>query len=239
LEDYLDSKNFDGPAIIWFDYTDPQRLTDQIERFARAIGEVPLNSILRITLNSNPGSLGKPDANEVSVRLDDATPETDTRPTEKEWRLARFRERMGNMFPCDLQADDMTFKQFGKSVLSALRIAVDRVSLNYADRKVVWTLATHYADGQPMVTATLIVAATDDDGFDSLIADWPFVSTLEEPLKLDMPALSTIERHTLETMPDAAQQMGYSLPKSDMGENPYNSFKRFYRMYPQFARVDI
>jgi hypothetical protein len=239
LEDYLDSKNFDDPAIIWFDYTDPHGLTDQIERFARTIGEVPLNSILRITLNSNPGSLGKPDANEVSVRLGDASPETDTRPTEQEWRLSRFRERMGNMFPSDLHPEGMTFKQFGKSVLAALRIAVDRESLNHADRKVVWTLATHYADGQPMVTATLIVAAVDDERFDSLIDDWPFASTLEDPLKLDMPALSTIERHTLETVPDAAERMGYSLPKSDMGENPYTSFKRFYRMYPQFARVDL
>lgn len=237
LEDYLDARNFDDPVIIWFDYTDPRGMTDQIERFARTIGEVPLNSILRVTLNANPSSLGKPDADEISVRLGGET--TDARPTEQEWRLARFRERLGGMFPSDLIPEGMTFKQFGKSVLASLRVAVDRELLNHADRKVIWVLATHYADGQPMVTATLIVTAADDDGLSSLLTDWPFVSTLEDPLKLDMPALSTIERHTLETVPDAVEQMGYLLPQSDMGENPHTSFKRFYRMYPHFARVDL
>lgn len=238
LEDYLDSKIFERPAIVWFDYTDPQGMTDQIERFARTIGEVPINSILRITLNSNPGSLGKPDPNEVSIRCSGVDNESDPRPTEQEWRLARFRERLGSMFPSDLAPEGMTYKQFGKSVLAALQIAVDRDLLNHADRKVIWTLATHYADGQPMVTATLIVAAVDDERVNSLIADWPFASKVEEPLKLDMPALSAIERHTMETDLDAADRMGYSLPKSDMGENPYTSFRRFYRMYPQFARVE-
>jgi hypothetical protein len=239
LEDYLDSNDFAGPAIVWFDYTDPQGMPDQLERFARTVTEVPINSILRITLNSNPSSLGKPEPNEISVRLDDTVDGADQRPTEQGWRLAKFRERLGSMFPSNLLPEGMTFKQFGKSVLSALRIAVERELLNLTDRKVVWVLATHYADGQPMVTATLIVVAPDDDRLSALIDDWPFISTPGTPLKLDMPALSTIERHTMETITDPEKRMGYKLPKSDMGEDPYVSFKRFCRMYPQFARVDL
>ena len=71
LEDYLDGHDFETPAIIWFDYTEPKGITTQIERFARTIGTVPLGSVLRVTLNANQNSLGKPDANEVSVEIDD------------------------------------------------------------------------------------------------------------------------------------------------------------------------
>ena len=40
LEDYLDGHDFEAPAIIWFDYTEPKGITTQIERFARTIGTV-------------------------------------------------------------------------------------------------------------------------------------------------------------------------------------------------------
>ena len=60
LDEYLDGSNFDVPTIIWFDYTEPKDIAAQIQRFARTIGAVPVGSILRITLNANPESLGKP-----------------------------------------------------------------------------------------------------------------------------------------------------------------------------------
>jgi hypothetical protein len=28
------------------------------------------------------------------------------------------------------------------------------------------------------------------------------------------------------------------LPKSNMGENPFDVFKKFYRIYPHFSRVE-
>lgn len=55
LENYLDGIDFETPAIIWFDYTEPKGITTQIERFARTIGSVPIGSVLRVTLNANPG----------------------------------------------------------------------------------------------------------------------------------------------------------------------------------------
>src|SRR5258705_185711 len=57
LEDFIDSTEFDKPVIIWFDYTEPSKILDQIERFARTVSEVSINSILRVTLNANPTSL--------------------------------------------------------------------------------------------------------------------------------------------------------------------------------------
>ena len=240
LEDYIDSTEFEKPAIIWFDYTDPGKITDQIERFSRTIAVVQINSVLRITLNANPTSLGKPDPDEIAVEVGSmGSDHSGQKKTIQEWRLDRFRERLGGLFPSNLKADGMTFKSFGRSILRALYLAVEKESLSLTDRKVVWSLATHYADGQPMVTATLIVCTPDASQIESLVKGWEYFSTPDDPLLLDMPSLSTFERLTMESSANAQEKLGFDLPKSDMGEDPFQSFKKFYRVFPHFSRVEL
>lgn len=240
LEDYLDGHDFEAPAIIWFDYTEPKGITTQIERFARTIGTVPLGSVLRVTLNANPESLGKPDTNEVSVEIDDvASRDRKEKPTVQEWRLARFKERVGQLFPSGLSADGMTQKRFGFSVLRVLKLAVEKEALNFRDRRIVWALATHYKDGQAMVTAALVVCAADNTAIEDLVKGWEFYSTSDSPHRLDLPALSTLERLTMESNDDVRAKMTFELPKSDMGEDPFSVFKKFYRIYPHFSRVEL
>lgn len=240
LEDYLDETSFDSPVIIWFDYTEPKGITSQIERFARTIGTVPIGSILRITLNANPESLGKPPSNEISVESDgDVSEDRARKPTTQEWRLARFRERLGALFPSGSTADDMTHKNYGKSLLHALRLTVEKEVLSFRDRRVVWALATHYADGQSMVTAALLVCQHDDKAIEESVKAWEFHATTNAPHRVDLPALSTLERLTMESSDDAQAKMGFELPKSSMGENPLEVFKKFYRIYPHFSRVEL
>ncbi|GAB5519467.1 MAG: hypothetical protein RhofKO_17180 [Rhodothermales bacterium] len=239
LEDYLGENDLDIPSVIWLDYTDPGEITAQIERFARTIGEVPVGSVLRVTLNANPSSLGRPRSVEVATTVGKYSEGADDLPTLQEWRLERFKSRLGALFPSDLQAEGMTFRTFGKSVLRALSLAVAAQLLNYPDRGIVWALATHYADGQPMVTATLVVCEPDDSPIPSLLQDWEFNSTPDDPHLLDMPALSTIERLAMEQAQDPRQRLGFELPVSDMKEDPFDSFDRFYRLYPHFSRVEL
>jgi hypothetical protein len=240
LEDYLDETDFDSPAIIWFDYTEPRGITTQIERFARTIGTVPIGSVLRVTLNANPASLGKPEPKDISVEAEGETSEDRTqKPTIQEWRLARFKERLGSLFPNGLTANGMNFKTYGTSLLRALKLAVEKEALSFRDRRIVWALATHYADGQAMVTAALVVCQNDDKAIDELVKTWEFHATTDAPHRLDLPALSTLERLTMESNDDAQTKMGFELPKSDMGENPFEVFKKFYRIYPHFSRVEL
>lgn len=98
LEDYLDETEFEIPVIIWFDYTDPKAITDQIERFAQSISSVPPNSIFRITLNANPTSLGTPKPEELAVEINGMERSDGQKKTIQEWRLDRFRERLGGYF---------------------------------------------------------------------------------------------------------------------------------------------
>lgn len=240
LEDYLDETEFETPAIVWFDYTEPKGITTQIERFARTIGTVRLGSVLRVTLNANPASLGKPEPKDISVEADgEVSEDRAQKPTIREWRLGRFKERLGALFPSGLTADGMSFKTFGTSLLSALRLAVEKEALSFRDRRVVWALATHYADGQAMVTAALVVCPRDDKAIEELVMGWEFYTTTEAPHRLDLPALSTLERLTMESNGNAQSEMGFELPKSDMGENPFEVFKKFYRIYPHFSRVEL
>lgn len=226
LEDYLDETNLDSPAIIWFDYTEPKGITSQIERFARTIGTVPIGSILRITLNANPSSLGRPDGNLSEAEL-------------MEWRLKAFQRRLGALFPNGLVADGMKQANFGKSLLHALKLAVEKEVLSFRDRRIVWALSTHYADGQAMVTAALVICENDDKTIEEMVSVWEFHSTTDAPHRIDLPALSTLERLTMESNDNAQAKMGFELPGSDMGSNPFEVFRKFYRIYPHFSRVEL
>lgn len=240
LEDYLDETTLDSPTIIWFDYTEPKGITSQIERFARTIGTVPIGSILRVTLNANPASLGKPDSKDISVEVEgEVSEDRAQKPTIQEWRLARFKERLGSLFPSGLTAEGMNFKTYGLSLLRVLKLAVEKEVLGFRDRRIVWALTTHYADGQAMVTATLVICPNDDEIIEELVKGWEFHTTIEAPHRVDLPALSTLERLTMESNDDAQAKMGFDLPKSDMGENPFEVFKKFYRIYPHFSRVEL
>lgn len=226
LEDYLDETYFDDPVIVWFDFTEPSGITTQIERFSRTIAAVPIGSVLRVTLNANPGSLGRPAGNLSETEL-------------MEWRLEAFQKRLGALFPSGLAADGMKQENFGKSLLHALRLAVQKEVGSFRDRRIVWALATHYADGQAMVTAALVVCKNDEAEVDDLVKSWEFYSTTNTPHRLDLPALSTLERLTMESNVDAKTTMGFELPMSNMGENPFDVFGKFYRFYPHFSRVEL
>src|SRR3569623_2023185 len=163
-----------------------------IERFARTIGTVPLGSVLRVTLNANPTSLGKPDPKDLSVEVEgEVSEDRAVKPTIQEWRLARFKERLGALFPSGITAGGMTFKAYGPSLLRTLKLAVDNEVLSFRDRRIVWALATHYADGQAMVTAALVVAPKDDTTIEELVKGREFYTTTDAPPRLDLQALST------------------------------------------------
>jgi hypothetical protein len=133
----------------------------------------------------------------------------------------------------------MTFKTYGPSLLRALKLAVDNEALSFRGRRIVWALATHYADGQAMVTAALVVASNDDTCVEELVKGWEFYTTIDAPHRLDLPALSTLERLTMESNDDAKARLGFELPTSDMGTDPFEVFKKFYRIYPHFSRVEL
>lgn len=244
LEKFLDQTTFTAPAIIWFDYTAPSAIASQIQRFAATVGTVPIGSVLRVTLNADPGSLGEPPSGkDLSVEVDgDVSADRAQKPTKAEWRFGRFKERLGTLVPSGLTAVAMTFKMYGPTLLQVLKLAVEKQALSFTDRRIVWALATHYADGQAMATAALVVCHRDETVIEKLVKGWEFYATPDEPHRIELPALSSLERLTMESNNRAHRKLGFDLAKvveSRLGVDPIEVFKKFYRLYPHFSRVEL
>ena len=223
LEDYLAENSFDDPLILWLDYTEAE--INQMKTFAEQIIEQKVFSILRITMNANPGSLGDPGLSNEKLR---------------EWRLNAFVNKVGkSSYTEGLTPNDVTTSKYGRSVLKVLSLQVDDALLGCYDRKIVWALTTHYSDGQPMVTATLIIVPPENEEIERIVRDWEFHSEPLSPLVLDLPSLSTKERLTMEINENPKEDMGYDLPASALKQKPFENFKRFYRVYPHYARIDL
>ena len=243
IEKFLDTTTISTPAIIWFDYT--KAAASHVHRFAATVGTVPVGSILRVTLNANPGEGQdeEPSGRDLSVQVDgDVSADRAQKPTKTEWRLQRFKERLGALVPSGLAAESMTIEKYGPTLLQVLQLAVEKQVLSFTDRHVVWALATHYADDQPMVTATLIVCDRDDTNAEKLIKGWEFYSTPDAPHRIEVPALSSLERLTMESNSNAKRKLGFDLAKvidSKLGVDPIDVFKQFYRLYPHFSRVEL
>lgn len=244
IEKFLDTTTISKPAIIWFDYT--KATASHIHRFATTIGTVPIGSILRITLSANPGE-GHDDEPSgmnllANVAGSEAADQAPPKLTKMEWRLQRFKERLGVLVPSGLAAESMTTQNFGPTLLQVLKLAVEKQALGFTDRRIVWALATHYADDQPMVTATLIVCHPGDTSAETLAKKWEFYSTPDTPHTIELPALSSLERLTMECKSNAQKILGFDLAKvmeSKLGVSPIEVFKKFYRFYPHFSRVEL
>lgn len=243
IEKFLDATPITKPAIIWFDYT--RTTASHVHRFAATVGTVPIGSILRVTLNASPGDGQdeEPSGTDLSVQVDgDVSADRAQKPTKTEWRLQRFKERMGALVPSGLTAESLTIEKYGPTLLNVLKLAVEKQALSFTDRRVMWALATHYADDQPMVTAALIVCDLGDTDAEKLIKGWEFYSTPDAPHRIELPALSSLERLTMEYNSNAKRKLGFDLAKvteSKLGVDPIDVFKQFYRLYPHFSRVEL
>ncbi|RYZ42439.1 MAG: hypothetical protein EOO71_07865 [Myxococcaceae bacterium] len=81
--------------------------------------------------------------------------------------------------------------------------------------------------------------ASSTKQFEELVKGWDFYTTTDAPHRLDLPVLSTQESLTMESSDDAKTQLGFELPTSDMGTGPFEVFKKLYRSYPHFSRVEL
>lgn len=232
MEWYLDENEINEKSIIWLDFTAPGELVEQIMLFAVQASRLPIGSIVRLTLNANNTSLG---TKEDAVKEDSSYRD----PAKlKEWRMERFKGLFGDLTPSTLSSDEFTYKAYGKTLLRVLKLAVEREILGLP-RQIKWLLCTHYADGQPMVTAMCRIAPENEsEEVEKRIQEWEFYSTPNAPLTVDLPSLSAKERLEIG---DGNREINldYTIPSSKLSQDPVAMMKRFYRVYPHFSRVEL
>lgn len=242
IERYMNTTKFDCPVILWLDYTNSKGLKGKINSFCQYSLDLPIGSILRVTLNANSDSLDETfDELDFGTSHENAT--EDLSPKDTLWQdrakiLKRFKSELGPIVPIDLTPSDMSKRNYGKSLLRTLRSAING-KLKRSNKCAVWMLSTLYADGeQQMVTATILIGSETDQSVNDVMSSWEYVSEPDEPLVLDMPVLSTLERLTMASCDDPKEKIDYKLHNSNMGMDPFVSFKKYYRFFPHFSRVE-
>ncbi len=237
IEDYINNNEIDTPIIIWLDYTNAKEIVHQLDFFSQLIVGLQLNSIIRITLDASPSTLGNPDPDTITQIITETNCKRND--AQKIWRLKKLEERLASYLPAQTNYEQMSNKNFGKVILSAIKLAGENSILQSSDRKLIWSLSTHYCDGHSMVTATAVIISISDDKTEKLITDWEFHSTPDKPKVIDIPTLSIFEKSFMEFNNDNDIEIKSFLPKSKFNEDPLDSFRQYHRFFPNFAKVDI
>lgn len=233
IENLVASMPFLDPIICWLDFTTPSELGKQIEVFGNLVEEVPFYSILRITLNAKP-TLDEDDKPSPTGNLDIILSN----------RKDMFMSTLGELSPSNPGKDMFMVENYGKLLLQTIDRHLKKLLETSSSRSFKWLLCTHYADGQPMVTACCIVFERKEEpeviqSINKIFDTWEFNSSPAEPLILDVPILSAIEKLFMESYSDAKDLMNYKLPKSKLKVDPFLSFRQFYRVYSYYTKVDF
>jgi hypothetical protein len=234
VEEYLRTTDLSNDSMmIWLDYSNPSDRRIQMETFMNLVCNVGPRSILKLTLNADAGELV--DSNGLSgVELLNC-------------RLLEVQRQLSELLAPDAMAREITYKNFGRLLLRSLKYSLDK-SLEGTGVSFLGISSYSYSDGQPMVTVTGV--SIDDGDVESFLAEskveqWPFYSKdWMVPETIDLPLLSTQERIELQRAMNSSEinRLNYSLPSGRILKKPeemLSAFKRFYRVTPAFAKVDI
>lgn len=237
LGEYLSGQDLSQQTCaLWLDFSDSEKLYERIDLFAALLKDCAFGSVVKLTLNANPGQLGKTEeASENRLH---------------ERRLQRLESLLQGYFPNDATKEEMAWRSFGKVLLRAVRVAVHE-QLKGSGAEFLGISSFLYSDGQPMVTVTgAVVRPGETEAFlaRNALKSWDFYrSDWWLPRVIDMPLLSTRERLVLERgLHDAAttsvrDMLGFDLPNGALvsSTDVLEMCRRFYRLYPQFAKVDL
>ena len=225
----------DAGRIIWLDYMKPGQLGHQLQEFRGLLSALEANDVVKITLNADPDSLGRPKKDE-STNVDADTALTAHRITVLKSRLAEFG-------PAKIGEADISKNGFP----SILAKSVEKVVNDAFPPSSSLTLAPisliRYADGLQMLTicAAVLDSTSDKSAFarKTGFSTWPLYSaTWDQIHHVDIPFLTAQERALLE------HQISRSEEPNSLGvffegdvETALTQYKLFRRYYPNFQHV--
>lgn len=220
--------------IAWLDYAIPRELPEQLTEVASFIRLSQPNDILKVTLNANAGSLGKPNT-ACDIR---------------DFRLTKLQERIGQETVSLLIKDDLTNNRFPYAMARVLEytiLAAQRAS----DKQFFPLTCFTYSDGQPMLTLTGIILDVSTTAKKFLKNSGILSSPLgykwgEDPLPISIPAFSVREKLRVDgALPAMSPSRLASLFKYNFADSRDDSvrmlraYKMFYRYASFFGRVNV
>lgn len=225
----------DSHNIFWLDFVEPAELGTQLADYATLINKLNCYDVVRITLNANPGSLGK------------------TKDPEKlhEFRYNTLKGRIPDAdFPPSISVNDLTANKYPLALLKILKkitmssLVDDPV---YSPNFMLPLFSSVYADGQQMLTFTGIILDSHDKEAEikNALQNYSHNNfSWDEPCNIEIPALSVREIAELNKLlpnTEIQQQLIEKFPfifsKNDI--QAVDSYISFYKYYPNYHHVSF
>lgn len=233
--------------VVWMDFTEPNKLSDQLSQFEQLLETLGEGDIIRITLNANESSLkmAKPDGSKpkpVEVAAMD-------REEQREARFKRLENDLGSYLPSSATAKDLSNDKLPILLGKLLEKAAGSAFPSGSSQHAFFPLSSLvYRDGQQMITVT--GAIIDRHHFDQVevimaLENWPFsVEKISDFKRLSVSTLTLKERLLMERLVladgevDIVERLGFSRFGSTDAKTYFEDFKEFSRFYPNHAVVE-
>lgn len=210
-------------SVFWLDYTNLEYacFTD----FQRLLGTVADDSMIKITLRSEPRDFRGPDN-----RLNE--------------RGEKFHDEFGDIVPCDVAAPPGRSKELAVLLQRMVKSASQKARRAEAGcGRFVPVSSFYYLDETWMFTLTGVVCGEGgEDRLTEAFADWEFANLdWGPPTRINVPTLSTKERLRLQPFLPAETpektlraELGYSIGKGTAGM--LKQYAAFHRYAPYFLK---
>jgi hypothetical protein len=218
-----------GNLVIWLDYTKPAERLSQLQELTACLKKAQSGDVVRITMN----------AENYTLRGDWKAAGYDQPST---YRAFRLREQIAEYFDekIELIGDEELPIALAKGVALACGMAEEERRLQFVP-----LLMTAYADGQRMMTATVLALAPGEQ-LPNGLRDWEFLAKRwTDVVSIAVPDLSlrekvAIDQH-LSKGPAAIIKAVKFAPAGDEQEarQALLSYKRVHRFYPTFFPVGV
>jgi len=234
--DFISRLSDSGNMIIWLDYTDPAERPIQIAEFQSLLRNVRTTSIVKLTLNAAPATLGG-NPGEVGLQAK---------------RRAKFLEDFSRFFPTGLEEEGVEQDNFPSTLLTVVDYAAAEALRDRKDWRFQPLTSAAYADGQQMLTVTGMIGRRTiikNVLNTSELATWEFGRlTWSDPVRIEVPELTLKERiHINQLLPKLTsnvaaiqKKLSFLLDTTESASlRKLENYVSFQKHYPFWGKVAI
>ncbi|MCF7822116.1 MAG: hypothetical protein K9M17_06720 [Mariprofundaceae bacterium] len=240
----------DKDVVVWLDYANANEHRVQIDEFGMMLRKLSEYDVLKLTLNANPNSLGAYGAHK---KKEDGSLYREDKDQTHIARLNKFLKMVDDEYcPPGISCEDMTRDAFPVLLNEMIQIASEKAMKGKLAEGLYFQHLTSflYADSEhQMLTVTGIVlshAKTEEFADEIGLSEWGH-GGLDWGVveRIQIPAFSVMEKCEIDSlihkMTDAEilDHLGFLFDKDrDVSEGAVANYRKYYRYYPNFQRVE-
>ena len=240
-KEFIDDFNFDEPAIIWLDYTSASDIKQQLDELHNICTQTQPNSIIKITINANPNTLGNLPSSEI-----DGMTKFQADQEQRKYRRQVLKERLDIYYPTETSIEMLQQSNYPEILKNAFQIVIDKASEFYRYHTFQPLSAATYKDSaHQMLTLTGIILENDQiqTFFEKTSLDkriYSFTEWIQDLMSIDVPVLSALEYFSLNAMlPLCGTEEMRDSNLFYLGKRHIEHYLYYYRYYPIFSKIDL